>query len=66
MKNNKLTDKEIEKLWDEFSNTPITEDGEYIDEDFHIWEKGTAVLEIWHWFDERHSKGLASGLLYFN
>ena len=59
------TDKELEKLWEEFGDIPVIENESgalEIDEDFHIWQKGTSQLEIWHWFDERHSRGLAEGL----
>jgi len=30
-----------------------------ISQDFHIFEKGTDRNEIWHWFDEKHDKGVA-------
>lgn len=53
----KLTDAEIEKLWDELEDVPIDED-EYLDIDWKVWSKGTHREEIWHWFDENHSKGV--------
>jgi hypothetical protein len=53
-----VNDRNIEKLWREFSNCPLTEDGECIDHDFSQWEKGDNKLEIWHWFDKHHSKGV--------
>ena len=40
----------LEKLWNEFKDVPIDKD-ECIDEDFHIWEKGTDRYHIWHWFE---------------
>jgi len=58
----KLTDKQIEKLWKKFGDVPINENDE-IDINFHIWEKGVDKIEIWHWFDEQHSLGLAKGLM---
>lgn len=53
----KMTDKEIEKLWDELEDVPTDED-ECIDVDWHGWSKGTHREEIWYWFDEQHSKGV--------
>lgn len=55
--NNNMTDAEIEKLWDELEDVPIDED-ECLDVDWHSWSKGTHREEIWHWFDEHHSKGV--------
>ena len=52
------TDSEIEKVWEEFTDVPIDE-SECLDIDWHGWNKGTHREEIWHWFDEHHSKGVA-------
>jgi hypothetical protein len=57
-----MTDKELEKLWDELTNIPFDEDedGELVlAEDWNGFEKGADRESIWHWFDERHSKGVA-------
>lgn len=43
---------DLEKLWDEFSNTPTNIEDE-IEVDFYCWEKGTYRFDIWHWFDEK-------------
>ncbi len=51
-------DKVLEQLWDSFGKVPINDD-DSIDEDFLVWEKGTDRFDIWHWFDEEHSKGVA-------
>ena len=54
-------DKEIEKLWEELEDIPVYEDENYelcLDADWLGWNKGTSVDEIWHWFDEHHSKGV--------
>lgn len=53
-----MTDQELEKLWDVFGNTPINEE-DCITEKFHIFEPDTDRIDIWHWFDENHSKGVA-------
>lgn len=59
-----ITDKGLEKLWLELRDIPTTEDGIEIDQSFHIWPKGTDVNVVWHWFDDRHSKGMVKGLMY--
>lgn len=41
----KMTDIEIEKLWDELEDVPIDED-ECLDADWHGWSKGTHREEI--------------------
>ena len=54
-------DREIEKLWEELEDIPVYEDENYelcLDVDWLSWNKGTSVDEIWHWFDEHHSKGV--------
>lgn len=60
-----LTDEEIEKLWNELIDVPFneTETDLVLDEDWFIFKAGTERDEIWHWFDEHHSKGVAY-LLY--
>lgn len=52
-----MNDTELEKLWEAFGDIPIDEE-ECIDTDFAQWEKGTDRFDIWHWFDENHSKGI--------
>lgn len=37
----------LKTLWDRFENVPIDKD-ECIEEDFHIWEKGTERFHILH------------------
>lgn len=51
-------DTKLEALWREFSNIPIDPETEGIEEEFHYFPIGTHREEIWHWFDERHSKGV--------
>ena len=55
----------LKTLWDRFENVPIDKD-ECIEEDFHIWEKGTERFHIWHWFDERCPNGIARDLMGLN
>jgi len=58
----KLNDTHLEKLWDELGDIPFDEDSEdeiILAVDFNIFQKGTAQYNIWHWFDEKHSKGVA-------
>lgn len=56
MKTTKI-DEALEKMWDELEDVPVDEN-ECIDIDWHGWNKGTHREEIWHWFDEQHSKGV--------
>lgn len=53
-----MTDQELKKLWDEFENIPVSEDG-CIEQQFHTFDSGTDRMDIWHWFDKNHSKGTA-------
>lgn len=48
---------ELKELWVQFGNIPINENEE-IDEDFHVWKKGTDKFYIWDWFDEALPNGL--------
>lgn len=54
---------ELKELWNQLGNIPINENEE-IDEDFHIWKKGTDKFYIWDWFDEVLPNGLMRGPLY--
>lgn len=56
-------DKALEELWDQFADIPINPETECIEEKFLGWGPGISREEIWHWFDKRHSKGVAY-LLY--
>lgn len=56
-------DEELEALWDQFADIPMNPETECIEEPFMGWGAGIHREEIWHWFDRRHSKGVAY-LLY--
>lgn len=49
----------LEELWAEFGNTPIDPETERIEEKFMGFEPGTVREDVWRWFDERHSRGVA-------
>jgi hypothetical protein len=51
-------DQQLEMLWDDFSNVPMNPETEEIEESWMKFEAGTHREDIWHWFDERHSKGV--------
>lgn len=53
-----VEDAGLKFLWERFGDVAI-DDSERIDEDFYIWPEGTPREEIWHWFDDAHSKGVA-------
>lgn len=56
-------DEALEELWDQFADVPMDPETERIEEAFMGWGRGISREEIWHWFDQRHSKGVAY-LLY--
>jgi len=67
------TDKELEKLWEEFEDVTCIEAKDFYkdDEDYkddislvimsgwQDFEAGTAIETIWHWFNQYHSKGVS-------
>lgn len=62
MKEIVFDDKKLEFLWEEFGDVLIDDD-ECILDDFLGFECGTHREEVWHWFDERYSGGVA-GLMF--
>ena len=56
-------DSELKELWSEFGDIPINPETECIEERFMGWGVGTHREEIWRWFDDRYSNGVAY-LLY--
>lgn len=49
----------LEGLWQDLGDIPLCEKTETIEIPFLHFPVGTDKEEIWHWFDERHSKGVA-------
>jgi len=49
----------LEKLWEKLEDIPMNPDTESIETDFFAFPAGTKREDIWHWFDERYSKGVA-------
>ena len=56
-------DTALEEMWRQFADVPMNPETECIEEAFMGWGPGVSREEIWHWFDRRHSKGVAY-LLY--
>ena len=52
-------DKELERLLGEFTDVPMDPETECMDAPYLEFPTGTHREEIWHWFDARHSKGVA-------
>lgn len=50
----------VEKIWNGLEDIPFYEEDseQYIEENYLDFEEGTSKEDIWHWFDERHSKGI--------
>lgn len=59
-----LAESSLEGLSVEEGGVLLNEDP-YIDEDFYWWPRGTTRDDIWHWFDNNHSEGVAA-LMYPN
>lgn len=53
----------LEELWKRFGDVPMDPSTETMEAPFLDFPAGTSRVDIWHWFDERHSKGIAY-LLY--
>ncbi len=54
-------DRALEELWRNLGNVPFDEDAEgrmVSAASFVHFPVGTEVEDIWHWFDEQHSKGV--------
>lgn len=56
---NESEDSDVEELWDNLTDIPFNPETEELDEPYYIWPKGTNKEDIWSWFDEHHSKGVA-------
>ncbi len=56
-------DQRVEELWRGFEDVPMNPETECMEESFLDFPAGTHREEIWMWFDENHSKGVAY-LLY--
>ena len=54
-----LTDEVLEFLWERLGNVPVDDDG-CLTDCFMGYETGTDREEIWHWFDECYSEGVAA------
>lgn len=52
-------DAELERLWAEFGDVPMNPETECMEAPFLGFPAGAHREEIWHWFDERHSKGVS-------
>lgn len=53
----KNPDKPFEDKWREFEDVLLDED-ECLVNNWWLFEKGTHREEIWHYFDEHHTKGV--------
>lgn len=56
-------DARVEELWEMFGDIPMAPETETMEEPFLFFPPGTHREEIWHWFDERYSRGVA-GLMH--
>lgn len=56
-------DAALEDMWRDFGDVPMSPETERMEQPFMRWPANTPREDIWHWFDERHSEGVAY-LLY--
>lgn len=49
----------LKELWDAFGDVPMNPETECMEAPFLGFPAGTHREDIWRWFDERHSKGVA-------
>lgn len=54
----KERDEDIENLWHQFEDVPMNPETECLEASFLGFPEGTHREEIWHWFDDRHSRGV--------
>ena len=59
----RFRDEGLERAWYALGDVPVDPETEKIEDAFMWWPAGTDREDIWRWFDERHSKGVAY-LLY--
>lgn len=52
-------DAALVEIWQQLTDVPMDPETECLEVPFYDWPAGTHREEIWHWFDERHSKGVA-------
>lgn len=58
----KSRDRALEMMWDELADVPFDEDENgrlILSEGWMCFEAGTEREDVWRWFDERHSCGVA-------
>lgn len=56
-------DEMLEELWEKLGDVPMDPETECLEAPFLFFPVGTEKMELWRWFDERHSKGVVY-LLY--
>lgn len=56
--NNSFNDEQLEKKWKELEDIPMNPETECIEEKWWCFPAGIHREDIWHWFDEHHSKGV--------
>ena len=47
----------VEAMWETLTDVNIDEE-ECVEQNWFVFPEGTYREEIWHWFDEHHSKGV--------
>jgi hypothetical protein len=50
-------------LWKSLADVPVNNEGD-IDTNWHTFNKGTDLLDIWHWFEEQNKDFFVYKQLY--
>ena len=52
------------KLWSDLGNVPLVD--EALAEKWNRFSKGTPVIDVWHWFEEKFQVSVAVDLMNMN
>lgn len=57
---------ELQQLWIELGDTPVSECGQYLDEPFLNFVVGDDVHSVWHWFERQNPSFSVADAMYNN
>jgi len=66
LKNKKLIETEIKKLWLDFGDVPMNPETEELKYPWHIFPAGTHRYDVWHWFEGTYNISVVDLLYQFD
>ena len=66
LKNKKLIEAEIKKMWLDFGDVPMDPETEELEYDWCEFIAGTHREDIWHWFEEKYNISVVDLLYHFD